>query len=163
MVCEEEVREATSNYGLGEEEATKIICSYGLALLHALKPLLDKLDYEPKMAKSIEIDPEGPRIVIKLSGNRIREAYIDFSPDGAEHTITIALDYKPRRARPEDIEESLSRIIESDEEFTGVEEYDVSYNPEDNTLTIVLISRLITSQPGLSSILRAVEKALMSI
>ncbi len=122
----------------------------------AFAGLLEPLGYELCQVREVEVEPEGPRLIIGLEGEGY-EAYIDFSPDGCEHTVILRA---AKDLDEEAVEERISEIIETWEEFSGIEEYDVSYSPSDGYLIVVLLTTTLSEQPPVGLILRAVKEAL---
>jgi hypothetical protein len=126
-------------------------------LENALKPIIEPLGASIDSVESFEIDPYGPRIVLQLSpGNGVVSIFIDASPDGVEAVYTLRVD---KGLDKQSFEEELSTLIEESEEFRGVEEYDVTYTPEEGEVTITLRARMIAELPGISEVRKAVESA----
>ncbi len=133
------------------------LCRIGYMAIVALKPLLGKLGVSPSSLSTLELDFEGPRIIVKSAGSDF-EAYLDISPDGVEEVVTLK---QPLEAPLDEVEEAIARTIEEGEEFQGVEEYDVSCSRDG--VTITLYSKLLEDLPDMQAIRKAVERALLSI
>ncbi len=158
MECREEVERLTREYGLDEHSASKLVCLLGYLAFRAMKGVADRLSLDLSRLENLEIDPEGPRVILRLSSWwRVRELYLDMSPDGAEMVITINA---KKGLRKESYEEAVSTVIEESDQFQGVEEYDVAYSPSDGTVTLTLRSRLLAEMPSIREIVEAVDRAL---
>ncbi len=100
--------------------------------------------------EELELDPYGPRIIVKLRPIWTENVYIDASPDGVEAAVTLRA---PRGLDPSVVEDEVGAILEEE----GIGEYDVSYDPEEGFLNITLLAKLLPELPPLRSL---AEKAL---
>ncbi|HIP66101.1 MAG TPA: hypothetical protein EYH08_06230 [Pyrodictium sp.] len=146
MGCKSKVREV-----LGEELSEDDICKIAVLAVKALKPVLDRVRLPLKGLDYFEIDPEGPRVIVKLVKpvEPIAEAYIDMSPDGVEFSLELTLEPGLEKDK---LETALADKIEESGEFMGVQEYDLSYDPQTGTLTMLFTSNLVTELPSINVI-----------
>ncbi|WP_048192019.1 hypothetical protein [Pyrolobus fumarii] len=123
-----------------------------------LSPLSQKLGFSIDTIESVEVDPEGPRIVVQAGGGEDYERlYVDISPDGVELTVTIPA---PKGLDPDEVDAILGLRIEEGEEFEGIEEYDVAYDPEEGELTVTLHARTVNGLPNVQTIRRVAGEVL---
>lgn len=125
----------------------------------ALKPIVDVLGISVEDIESLEIDPYGPRIVLEARPARhsIRSLFLDASPDGVETVATLEA---PKRLSKNRLEEALAGLIEESPETQSVEEYDVSYEPEEGEVTVTLHARLLAELPGVEELRKLLQRAL---
>ena len=158
MVCREEAERLAKEYGLDVEEAGKLVCLVGYLAFRAIKGVADRLGLDLTRLENMEIDTEGPRVILRLSGWwRVRELYLDMSPDGTELVVTVE---SKKGLRREGYEDAVATVIEESEQFQGVEEYDVAYSPDEGTVTVTLRSKLLAELPSVKEIVEAVDKAI---
>ncbi len=123
-----------------------------------LGPLAERLGFSIESVEDVSVDPEGPRITVRCGPGPGYEAlYLDLSPDGVELTVTMPA---PKGLDPEDVDARLGLRIEEGEEFEGVEEYDVAYDPEEGEVVVTLHARTINGLPRVETIRRVVEETL---
>ncbi len=129
----------------------------GVLAFRALHPVAEKLGLDLSRLQLLEVDPEGPRVLMRLGGwGRFREVYVDMSPDGVEMVATIEARKGVEKERYED---AIAEVIEESEQFQGVEEYDISYSPDEGVVTLTLVARMVAELPSLREIVDAVDKA----
>ncbi len=124
-----------------------------------LKPLVDRLGFSVESVESVEVDPEGPRIIVRAEGGEGFESlYLDLSPDGVELTVTL-----PAPKSLEGLEEALADRIESDEELASIEEYDVGYDPEEGEVVVTLHARTINALPSIEKLRALLDEAIAAV
>lgn len=157
MGCKNKVREV-----LGEELSEDDICKIAVLAVKALKPVLDRVRLPLKGLDYFEIDPEGPRVIVKLVKpvEPIAEAYIDMSPDGVEFSLELTLEPGLEKDK---LETTLADKIEESGEFMGVQEYDLSYDPQTGTLTMLFTSNLVTELPSINVIREIVSNIISQL
>jgi len=146
MGCKSRLKEL-----IGEELSEEDICKIAVFAVKALKPVLDRVRLPLRGLDYFEIDPEGPRVIVKLVKpvDLVAEAYIDMSPDGVELSLELVLEPGLNKSR---VETRLANRIEESGEFMGVREYDLSYDPQRGTLTMLFESNLVTELPSVNVI-----------
>jgi len=144
MGCKSRLREL-----VGEELSEEDICRIAELAVKALKPILDRVGLPLKGLDYFEIDPEGPRVIVKLVKpvELVAEAYIDMSSDGVELSLELTLEPGLEKRRLETV---LEDKIEESSEFIGVREYDLSYDPQTGALTMLFASSLVTELPSIN-------------
>jgi hypothetical protein len=158
MECREEAEKLAREYGLDPGYAGRIVCLLGFLSFRALHQVADKLALDLSRLKLLEIDPEGPRVILRLGGwERVREVYVDMSADGVEMVVSLEA---RKGLRKEDYEDAVATVIEESEQFQGIEEYDVTYSPGDGLLTVTLTARLASELPSVKDVVEAADKAL---
>ncbi len=124
-----------------------------------LKPLADRIGFTIESVESVEVDPEGPRIILRASsGEGYESLYLDISPDGVELTVSF-----PAPKGLEGLEDVLAEGIEGDEELSSIEEYDVSYDPEEGEVIVTLHARTVNALPGLEKLRALVDNAVAAV
>ncbi|ALL00970.1 hypothetical protein Pyrde_0922 [Pyrodictium delaneyi] len=128
----------------------------------ALRPIVDVLGISIEDIESLEIDPYGPRIVLeaKPSKHGARSLFLDASPDGVETVVTLEA---PRGLDKNELEGTLAELIEESPETQSVEEYDVSYDPEEGEVTITLHARLLAELPSIKEVHKLLEETLQQL
>ncbi len=122
-----------------------------------LSPFVEKLGVDVDTVEDVSVDLEGPRIVVRCgAGSDYESLYIDVSPDGVELVVSIPA---PKGLGVEDVDAAVGLRIEEGEEFENVEEYDVSYDPEEGVVTVTLHARTVNALPHVQTIRRVVEEA----
>ncbi|ABM80887.1 hypothetical protein [Hyperthermus butylicus] len=124
----------------------------------ALRPIAEALGASMDEIEDLEIDTYGPRIIIqfKPSSATVRTVFIDASPDGVEAVYTAQVATGKQKHQ---LEEAIAQIIETEDTYQAVEEYDVSYNPETGEVTITLTAKIIPELPSIRDVERLLEKA----
>ena len=124
----------------------------------ALRPIAEALGASVDEIEDLEIDTYGPRIIIQLkpASTTVKTVFIDASPDGVEAVYTAQLVAGKRKQQ---LEEAVAEIIETEDTYQAVEEYDVSYNPETGEVTITLTARIIPELPSIKDVEKLLEKA----
>ncbi len=135
---------------MGVKDACQRVCS-------AFSKLLAPLGIGMEGVDSIQVDPDGPRIIIHTVTEEL-EAYLDLSPDGVELALTLRIDGVQNRQQ---LEDEVANLIESHDAFSGVDEYDVSAS--EDAVTVLLSAQLLSHLPSVevvrSIILDAAERA----
>lgn len=157
MECREEAETLVREYGLSPDYAGRVVCLLGLLSFRALHQVASKLALDLSRLRLMEIDPEGPRVILRLGGwGRVREVYLDMSADGAEMVVSMEA---RRGLRKEDYEDAVATVIEESEQFQAVEEYDVAYDPDEGSVTVTLRARLLAELPSVKEVVEAVDRA----
>ncbi len=103
--------------------------------------------------EGLELDPYGPRIIVKLRPGWAEDVYIDASPDGVEAAVTLRA---PRGLDPRVVEDEVGAVLEEE----GIGEYDVAYDPGEGLLNITLLARLLPELPPLHSLAEKASETL---
>ncbi len=103
--------------------------------------------------EGLELDPYGPRIIVRLKPVWAEDVYIDASPDGVEAVMTLRA---PRGLDPGVVEDEIGAVLEEE----GIGEYDVAYDPGEGLLSITLLARLLPELPPLRSLAEKASGAL---
>ena len=135
-----------------EREGAQQRCKH--LLEKALARLLEHYEASLDNVKSLEIDFEGPRVIVRLEPEWAESLYLDASPDGVEATITLQL---PENLDPETVEATVEELIENEPAFSQVTLYDVAYDPETGELNLTLYTATLNAQPTPQAIIRLVQ------
>ena len=126
-----------------------------MLLEKALARLLEHYNTPIDGVVGLEVDFDGPRVIVQLEPGWAKSLYVDASPDGVEATITLAL---PEGLDPGTVEAAAEEMIENDQAFKSVAEYDVAYDPETGELNITLQTDTLNAQPTGQALNRLAER-----
>jgi hypothetical protein len=122
----------------------------------ALKPVLQLYRLRLREVSKVELDFDGPRILVKAAPGWARSLHLDASPDGVEVVIALSA---PKGLDPGQVEARITRLLEESEAYASIEDYDIAYEPGQGELIVTLYSRLLRGQPGREAI-EAIRAAL---